>query len=192
MLCWHKSFRTTEARVSAAHTQHAGRHPGQKEDRIMQRRDFFKAAAAGAVAVSCWKGFALAKEYFPVKVDETLFEGINRIKDPANESVIEKLHWPVITAPEKVKAGEAFTVAVSIGSMLHPMGPEHWIEYLQLNIGNEPAGTLLFRSRGCLTPQGKFNLKLGENLKGKTVSIAVQDKCNLHGIWQNYVNIEVV
>ena len=63
---------------------------------------------------------------------------------------------------------------------------------LQLNIGNEPAGTLSFRSRGCLMPEGTFDLKLGENLKGKTVSIVVQDKCNLHGIWENYKNIEVV
>lgn len=158
----------------------------------MHRRELLKAAAAGVVAVSCWQGLALAKEYFPLQVDGTLFQGINRAKNPANETMLEKLHWPVITAPEKIKAGEVFTVSVSIGSILHPMGPKHWIEYLQLNIGNEPAGTLSFRSRGYLTPQGKFDFKLGENLKGKTVSIVVQDKCNLHGIWQNYKNIEVV
>lgn len=158
----------------------------------MHRRELLKAAAASVVAVSCWQGFALAKEYFPIQVDKTLFRGINRAKDPAHETMLEKLHWPVITVPGKVKAGEIFPVSVSIGSMLHPMGPKHWIEYLQLNIGNEPAGTLSFRSRGYLTPQGQFNLKLGENLKGQTVSIVVQDKCNLHGIWQNYTNIEVV
>jgi superoxide reductase len=158
----------------------------------MQRRDLLKAAAAGVVAVSCWKGFAFAKQYFPVEVDQDLFEGINRVKDPANESVLEKLHSPVITAPEEVKAGEAFTVSLTIGSILHPMGPKHWIELLQVNIGNEPAGTLSFRSQGYLMPEGKFDLKLGENLKGKTVSIVVQDKCNLHGIWENYKNIQVV
>jgi superoxide reductase len=158
----------------------------------MQRRELLKAAAAGVVAVSCWKGLAFAKQYFPMGADDSLFQGINRVKDPKDKSVLEKLHSPVITAPETVKAGEAFTVSVSIGSMLHPMGPKHWIELLQLNIGNEPAGTLSFRSQGYLMPEGKFDLKLGEDLKGKTVSIVVQDKCNLHGIWEDYKNIQVV
>jgi superoxide reductase len=158
----------------------------------MERRELLKVAAAGVLAVGCWRGVAFAKEYFPVKVDESLFQGINRVKNPANEGILEKLHVPVITAPEKVKAGEAFTVSVSIGSMLHPMGPKHWIELVQLNVGNEPAGTLSFRSHGYLMPEGKFDLKLGEDFKGKTVSIVVQDKCNIHGIWEHYKNIQVV
>lgn len=158
----------------------------------MERREVLKAGAAGILAVFGWRGFVLANEYFPVTVDETLFQGINRVKNPADKSTLEKLHAPVITAPEKVKAGEIFNVSVSIGSVLHPMGPEHWIEHLQLNLGNEPAGTLTFRSRGYMEPEGRFNLKLGPDFKGKTASIAVQIKCNLHGIWQNYRNVEIV
>ena len=72
------------------------------------------------------------------------------------------------------------------------MGQAHWIENVQISIGNEPTGTLLFRSHGYMKPEGRFNLILGNDLKGKTVSLVVQDKCNLHGIWQGYVNIEVV
>lgn len=158
----------------------------------MQRREMLKATAAGIVAFSFGRGLALAKEYFPVQVDETLFEGINRVKEPENETPLQKLHWPVINAPEKVNAGEIFMVSVSIGKTLHPMGPKHWIEYVQVNIGNEPAGTLSFRSHGYMKPEGQFNLILDEDFRGKTVSIVVQDKCNLHGIWQNYRNIEVI
>jgi superoxide reductase len=158
----------------------------------MERRDLLKAVAAGAVAITWGRSTAMAKEYFPVKVDESLLQGINRAKNPEDETKLEKLHWPVIRVPEKVKAGEFFSVEVSIGKILHPMGPEHWIEFLQLNIGNEPAGMLVMRSYGYLAPEGRFNVKLGENLKGKTVSLVVQDKCNLHGIWQNSVNVEVV
>jgi superoxide reductase len=158
----------------------------------MQRREMLKTTAAGILALSFGSGIALAKEYFPVQVDETLFEGINRVKDSENETQLEKLHGPVIIAPEKVNAGEIFMVSVSIGKALHPMGPKHWIEYVQVNIGNEPAGTLSFRSRGYMKPEGRFNLILDEGFQGKTVSIVVQNKCNLHGIWQNYRNIEVV
>lgn len=163
----------------------------------MQRREVLKAGVAGIVAAFGWPGFVLAKEYFPVQVDENLFQGINRVKNPADETKLEKLHSPVITAPEKVKAGEIFNVSVRIGSILHPMIPTHWIEHLQLNLGNEPAGTLMFRSRGYmkpegLKPEGQFNLVLGDDFKGKTASIVVQIKCNLHGIWQDYRNLEVV
>jgi superoxide reductase len=158
----------------------------------MNRRDLLKGTAIGALSVLWGGGIALAKAFYPVQVDENLFKGINRLENPEHESGLEKVHVPVIQAPEKVKAGEIFPVDVSIGKILHPMGPAHWIETLQINIGNEPAGTLMFRSHGYMKPEGRFNLILGDNLKGKTVSLVVQDKCNIHGIWQGYVNVEVV
>jgi len=158
----------------------------------MNRRDLLTTAAAGAAALAGGRRAALAAEYFPVPVDESLFEGINRVKNPAEETTLEKAHSPVIEAPQKVKAGEVFTVQVTIGKILHPMGPEHWIEYLQINIGNEPAGTLIMRSHGYIKPKGSFNLLLGDDLKGKKISLVVQIKCNLHGVWQNHVNVEVV
>jgi superoxide reductase len=158
----------------------------------MNRRDLLKGTAMGVLAIAWSKGIALGKEFYPVHVDEKLFQGINRLENPEHESELEKLHVPVIHAPEKVKAGEPFSVDLAIGKILHPMGPTHWIENVQINIGNEPAGTLLFRSHGYMKPQGRVTLMLGDSLKGKTVSLVVQPKCNLHGIWQGYVNVEVV
>lgn len=158
----------------------------------MKRRDLLKALVAGGAVMTFGRGMALAKQYFPVEVDEKLFEGINRIKDPAKRTGLEKLHSAVISAPTKVKAREPFHVEVVIGESVHPMGPAHWIEYLQLSIGNEPAGTVNFRSHGYLKPQAKFTVVLDDSLKGKTVSLVIQDKCNLHGIWENYTNVEVI
>jgi superoxide reductase len=158
----------------------------------MKRRELLMKATAGAAAITWGGRLAVAKEYFPETVDENLFKGINQAKNPAAETGLEKAHWPVIKAPEKVKAGELFSIEVSIGKVLHPMMPEHWIEYVQVNVGNEPAGTLILRSHGFMGPKGTFDLKLGDNLKGKKVSLVVQDKCNLHGLWQNSVNVDVV
>ena len=124
-------------------------------------------------------------------MDETLWQRISRAKSPAEETRLEELHSPVIEAPEKVKAGEVFDVGVKIGQEMHPMGPTHWIEYVQLSIGNEPAGTLTFRSHGYLKAQTKFSVVLDDKLKGKKVSLVVTLKCNLHGIWQHYANVEV-
>jgi superoxide reductase len=157
-----------------------------------ERRNFLKAAAVGAGAFILNGGSALAQEYFPVQVDETLWKDINRVKDPNNETTLEKLHVPVITAPEKVKAGEVFNVDVIIGREPHPMMPAHWIEYIQFSVGNEPAGTVTFRSHGYLKAVAKFAVVLDETLKGKKVSLVATLQCNLHGIWQNYVNVEVV
>ncbi len=158
----------------------------------MERRTLLKAGLFGGAAMVFGNGLAAAKEYFPIPVNEELFQNINRVKDPANMTGLEKKHMPVIKAPEKVKAGEPFDVNVIIGEILHPMGPKHWIEYLQMNIGNEPAGRIDFRSHGYLKPKAGFNVVLGEDLKGKTVSLVMQLKCNLHGIWESYHNVEIV
>ena len=158
----------------------------------MNRRDMIKAAIVGGAVMVVGRGRAWAKEYFPVQVDETLWQGINRASHPGEETGLEKLHSPIITAPDQVKAGEVFTVEVAIGKVPHPMGPTHWIEHLQLNVGNEPAGNVIFRSHGYVKAASKFDMVLGNDLKGKTISLLVQIKCNLHGIWQNYVNLEVV
>lgn len=158
----------------------------------MDRRDALKAAIWGGAVVMLGRSRAVAKEYYPVQVDQSLWQGINRIKNPDQETGLEKLHSPVITAPDKVKAGKVFPVEVDIGQISHPMGPNHWIQYLQLNIGNEPAGNVIFRSHGYVKAAAKFNAILGNELKDKTVSLIVQIKCNLHGIWQNHVNVSVL
>jgi superoxide reductase len=157
----------------------------------MDRREAIKVAILGGAVVMLGQGRALAKEYYPVPVDEKLFQGINRVENPSEEKGLEKAHSPVIKAPDTVKAGEVFPVEVDVGRLAHPMGPTHWIEQLQLNIGNEPAGNVIFRSHGYVKAAAKFNVLLGNELNGKTVSLIVQVKCNLHGIWQNYANIKV-
>ncbi len=157
----------------------------------MDRRNLLKAVAVGAGTAVWSGGRALAQEHFPVSVNENLWKGINRPKNPEHKTAVEAAHVPVITAPAKVKAGEPFDVSVAVGKVLHPMGPMHWIEYLQLDIGNEPAGTVVFRSRGYLKPETKLTVVLDEGLAGKTISLVATVKCNLHGIWQHYVNLEV-
>jgi superoxide reductase len=157
----------------------------------MERRNFLKATAIGAGSLFLVAGQSLAQEHFPVPVDENLWKGINRLEHPENETTLEKLHVPVITAPQKVKAGEVFEIKISTGKELHPMGPTHWIEYLQLSIGNEPAGTIMYRSHGYMKAQNTFSVVLGDDMKGKTVSLVATIKCNLHGIWQHYADVEV-
>ncbi|MRR18317.1 MAG: twin-arginine translocation signal domain-containing protein, partial [Deltaproteobacteria bacterium] len=103
----------------------------------MDRRTFLK-SAAGASATLALAGIAGAADlYFPDKVDMTLFEGINRVKNPARKTHLEETHAPFFVAPSSVKAGVPFPVEVSVGESLHVMMPAHWIGCIALRLGNE-------------------------------------------------------
>ncbi len=159
----------------------------------MDRRGFLKTAAIGTFTVGIAAKAIGADIFYPTAVDKTLFETFNRAKDPKNKTPLEKSHAPFITAPEKVKAGEPFTVEVSVGENLHVMGPAHWIEYIELNIGNEPAGMVTFQSKGYLKPKASFTVVIAKEAapNGKATLVARQ-RCNLHGLWESGFDVEVV
>ena len=67
------------------------------------------------------------------------------------------------------------TVNVAVGSVAHPMLPEHhiaWI-YLQTNLG----GQIKYLEAGA-EPKASFALSEGETAK------AAFEYCNLHGLWK--------
>jgi superoxide reductase len=158
----------------------------------MDRRTFLKTAIIGTVAAGITGDAFAVERYYPAKVDQSLFETINRVKDPSHKTQLEKLHGPVITAPGKVRAGKPFTVEVSIGEVMHPMGPNHWIEFIALNIGNEPAGRIDFQSRGYLNPKVTFTVVLTkESAPSGKVTLVAHQRCNLHGYWEGNLDIMV-
>ena len=86
-----------------------------------------------------------------------------------------------------------FTVEVSVGEKIHPMGPAHWIEYIELAIGNEPVGRVEFQPRGFAKPKVAFTVALPLDVApdGK-VSLVARQRCNLHGLWESALDIAVV
>jgi superoxide reductase len=158
----------------------------------MERRRFLTTAVSGSFAIGFAGTVAAAEKYFPVKVDQTLFENINRAKDPANKVGLEKSHSPVITAPGSVEAGKPFTVEVAIGETLHTMGPTHWIEFIELRLGNQPIARSEMQPVGYLTPKITFNVIIPKDAApdGKATLVAKQN-CNLHGLWESILNITV-
>lgn len=156
----------------------------------MDRRAFLKGAIVVSAAAGIADTAAAAERYFPTKVDQSLFEGLNRVKDPAQKTPLEKSHAPVLTAPARVKAGEPFVVEVAVGEALHPMGPVHWIEYIELGIGNEPAGRIDFQSKGYLKPKAEFTVVLSADAAsaGK-VTLLARQRCNLHGLWEGSLDV---
>jgi len=147
----------------------------------------------GSITTGLAATAAAAERYFPVKVDQSLFEGINRVKDPSKKTPLEKSHVPVIIAPASVKAGEPFSVEVAVGENLHVMGPNHWIQDIEFYIGNEPAGTVTLQSKGYLKPKATFTLALQKDSapSGKVTLVAAQH-CNLHGYWESSFDVSVL
>jgi superoxide reductase len=159
----------------------------------MNRRTFLKTTTIGSIATGISVSVASAERYFPVKVDQALFTDINRVKDQTKKTPLEKSHAPVISAPSSVKAGEAFTIEVSIGENLHGMGPTHWIEYIELEIGNEPAGRFEMQAKGYLKPKVSFVIALAkETAPSGKVTLVASQRCNLHGLWESSIDISVV
>jgi superoxide reductase len=158
----------------------------------MDRRTFLKTAAIGSIATGLGATLASAEQYFPVKVDQTLFANINRVKDQTNKTPLEKSHAPMISAPASVKAGEAFTVEVTIGEKLHGMSPSHWIENIELAVGNDPAGKIEMQPKGYLQPKVTFTVMLPKEVapSGK-VTLKASQRCNLHGLWESSIDVSV-
>jgi len=157
----------------------------------MDRRTFIKGAVAGSLAAS-FASNASATSYFPQQVDQTLFDNINRVKDPAKKTPLEKSHAPVFTVPATVKAGVMFTVEVSVGEKLHGMSPAHWIQDIELYIGNDPAGKVELQPKGYLSPKVQFNVTLAADVApGGKVTLVAAQHCNLHGYWESRHDILV-
>jgi superoxide reductase len=158
----------------------------------MDRRVFLRNTAIGSIAAGISGTAMAADKYFPVKVEPALFENINRAKDPANKAGLEKSHAPVLTASPSIEAGNPFTVEVAIGEKLHPMSPAHWIEFIELRLGNQPIARVDFQPAGYLAPKVTFNVVIPKEAapEGKATLVARQN-CNLHGLWEASINITV-
>jgi len=109
------------------------------------------------------------------------------------ESTLMEKHVPVIKTPAKVKAGEEFEVVINVGENVpHPNTIEHHIKWIQVfaEVEGRPynpvhAATFDFGPTFA-EPKVKFRMKLN-----KTATLTALEYCNLHGVWENSVEIEV-
>ncbi len=84
----------------------------------------------------------------------------------AVDGALEK-HVPAVTI-------EGNTVKVQIGEVIHPMMPEHYIQFIALEIKN---GVQIKNLKGGDEPKVEFVLTDGDE------AVAVYEYCNLHGLW---------
>jgi superoxide reductase len=109
-----------------------------------------------------------------------------------NELAISKreTHTPKIESPDSVRAGEVFTVRISIEK--HPNTVQHSFRWIELYFYEEGRDfNPIFIAKAELTPEiaeqeVTFKLKLQ-----KSGIIHALAYCNLHGLWENRREIKV-
>ncbi len=69
---------------------------------------------------------------------------------------------------------EGNTVKVQIGEVIHPMMPEHYIQFIALETKN---GVQIKNLKAGEEPKAEFVLADGDE------AVAVYEYCNLHGLW---------
>jgi superoxide reductase len=119
--------------------------------------------------------------------EKDLFVDVNRPEDPENLTDLEKKHIPVITAPEKVKAGECFEVTVEVGKLLeHPNTPAHFIEFVELYAGHVYLARMDYTAVTTCPV-----MKVCVQLKKGVGPLRAFERCNMHGVWTMEKAIEV-
>lgn len=117
---------------------------------------------------------------------EELLKDINRAKDPKDKTDLEKKHLPIIDAPDKVKAGEPFEVAITVGKLLaHPNEAAHHIQWIALLNKSITLGIVQL-TPVTSTPKVKLTITLEES-----TTLRALERCNLHGEWEYSKEIEV-
>ena len=120
--------------------------------------------------------------------EEGLFSGINRPADADNLTDLEKRHLPMISAPDRVKAGKCFEATVEVGKLLeHPQDHSHFIQFIELYAGHVYVARLLLTA-AMTRPILKVRVRLDRHV-GPLRALAL---CNMHGTWECTKDITVV
>ncbi len=120
---------------------------------------------------------------------EDLFKGINRVKDPSNMTDLEKKHDITIIAPEVVKAFEPFEIQLIVGEKLtHPNKAAHWIQYIELLIGEALVTRFEMSAATISHPSVKMSITLPQ---WASTELVARERCNMHGIWESRKPIKI-
>lgn len=96
--------------------------------------------------------------------------------EPKTTEEMKEKHLPVVSRNCKI-ASQDCTLMVQIGSMEHPMTPEHSIQFVALETEH---GFCIARLEPGDKPRVEF-------CSCKDKPVAVYEYCNLHGLWKTAV-----
>lgn len=94
-------------------------------------------------------------------------QAMDRLVENTVDAAVEK-HVPVI---EKIDGG----YLVKVGSVAHPMGDDHYIQWIELTSEDG-----MFIQRQMLTPASSPEA----TFKTDAQKVVAREYCNLHGLWK--------
>ncbi|MGR3317102.1 MAG: class II SORL domain-containing protein [Candidatus Anammoxibacter sp.] len=119
---------------------------------------------------------------------KALFCKVNKVEAGAEVSEMAKKHTPVIEIPQTLRAGEFFDAKITVGEIAHPNENEHFIQWIELYIGNVYLGRFDFvpvMTRPVIT------IPVVLSHAGLNSSLRAVSRCNLHGLWEGTVSVKV-
>ena len=117
-----------------------------------------------------------------------LFCQVNRAKDPNKKEPLEQKHLAVIEVPATIKAGEFINAKVKVGEIAHPNENEHFIEWIELYVGDVYLGRFAFAP---VMTKPEITIPLNIAHGGRTTVLRALSRCNLHGLWESSTEITV-
>ena len=147
------------------------------------RRKFLKTVGISAVTAGLATTVGSLRSVSADDVD--WFQNVNRVKDPLNKTPKEKGHAPVVQWPINIKNGEPFNLDIQIGENLHPMTPNHYIQWVEAYLGTDLVSRIEFSP---LCPQAKVTISVAVK---EASTLRILTRCNLHGIWETAKTVSV-
>ena len=106
-------------------------------------------------------------------------DAIKHWADPNAPTDAERKHTPQIVVVKDcglIKEADCTDVHARVGEILHPMDPDHYIQYIDYYLDHA------FISRVWLSPESCFPAA-GLHLNATAGKITAIEHCNVHGIW---------
>ena len=150
----------------------------------MERREALL-KTAGIAGASLLAAQNLAAQEAPARFGSTIIP-------PEKEKGIEK-HVPFIDAPASVNKGEKFTVTVQVGRVVaHPNTLEHHIATIELYALADGSPYVVKIGTAQLGPTFADPTVTFTAMLQNPSTLYALSYCNIHGVWDNQVRINVM
>ena len=128
------------------------------------------------------------KDKNPENTAEKEKAGFNRkkmqIADAKHPTKAELKHTPEINISKIDDNFYQINVTVGSQGIIHPTTPDHWIDFIKLYVNDKPVGEVNFEA-GKARGYASFIVK-----NSHIDTVKAESGCNLHGIWENTVQVK--
>ncbi|UJR82751.1 desulfoferrodoxin family protein [Sandaracinus amylolyticus] len=157
----------------------------------MERRRFLRGSIVGAATLAL-PSAALAQRRgtaaCPPARAEWSAEGTPTGAQVADASALtedERTHAPVLTLPERVRAGRPFDLVVQAGVRPHEMSVDHRIEWIEVRLDDRIVWV------ADLSPDVAYPILRVPLVLREPSQLVARARCNQHGVWMTRRAIQV-